>query len=85
MQISSATELDIYKRAYRLAMDVFDVSNADGENAETGTWLDFAKDCGYLKPEEHIKLIEDCHATGAMLGTMMKNPKPFLINHRGKI
>ncbi len=129
MQISSATELDIYKRAYRLAMDVFDVSkswpseerfalidqirrssrsvcanlreawakrryeahfiskltDADGENAETGTWLAFAKDCGYLKPEEHIKLIEDCHATGAMLGAMMKNPKPFLIDYRSKI
>lgn len=129
MQISSATELDIYKRAYKLAMDIFYVSkswpseerfalidqirrssrsvcanlreawakrryeahfiskltDADGENAETGTWLDFAKDCGYLKPEEHIKLIEDCHAAGAMLGAMMKNPKPFLIDYRSKI
>lgn len=72
------------KRRYE-AHFISKLTDADGENAETGTWLDFAKDCGYLKPEEHIKLIEDCHATGAMLAAMMKNPKPFLINYRSKI
>jgi len=50
-----------------------------GENSETDTWLDFAKDCGYLSPEEHKRLAADCRELGAMLGSMLNNPAPFLI------
>jgi four helix bundle protein len=36
------------KRRYE-AYFISKLTDADGENSETGTWLDFAKDCGYLE------------------------------------
>lgn len=33
------------------------MSDADSECSETMVWLDFAKDCGYLNPEDHKNLI----------------------------
>jgi predicted GIY-YIG superfamily endonuclease len=51
----------------------------DGENSETDTWLDFAKDCGYLNGGSHRRLTEKCSSVGKMLGSMLKNPGPFLI------
>lgn len=91
-RILSHKELDVYKLAYRLAMDIFHISkrfpveerysltdqirrssrsvaaniseafrkrryekafvaklsDAEGETAETQTWLDFARDCEYI-------------------------------------
>ena len=35
------------KRRYE-AHFVSKLTDSDGENSETDTWLDFAKDCGYL-------------------------------------
>jgi len=55
------------------------LSDCDGENGETDTWLDYAKDCGYISADVHARLTSDCASVGAMLGSMMKNPKPFLI------
>ncbi len=125
MRIASAKELDVYQRAYRLAMDVFSISrqwpseeryaligqirrstrsvcsnlreawakrryeahfvskltDADGENSETDTWLDFAKDCGYIEFGTHERLSGECQIVGGMLGSMLRNPTPFLINH----
>ena len=54
----------------------------DGENSETDTWLDFAKDCGYIPVEDHGRLTADCKEVGAMLGAMLNNPTPFLIKDR---
>jgi len=55
------------------------LTDADGENSETGTWLDFAKDCGYISDEDHDRLTVECKQVGAMLGKMFNNPTPFLI------
>jgi len=55
------------------------LTDADGENSETGTWLDFAKDCGYISDEDHDRLTVECKQVGAMLGKMLNNPTPFLI------
>jgi four helix bundle protein len=99
-KVGSAKELDVYVEAYRLAMDIFKLSqgfpkeeryaltdqirrssravcanlreawakrryeahfvskltDVDGENSETDTWLDFARDCGYLPAVEFDKL-----------------------------
>lgn len=55
------------------------LTDADGENAETDTWLDFARDCGYLDQAEHARLTADCRQVGAMLGGMLGNPTPFLV------
>ena len=66
------------KRRYE-AHFISKLTDADGENSETDTWLDFAKDCGYLSEEEHQKLTTECREVGAMLGSMLKNPIPFLL------
>ena len=123
MQISSAKDLAVYKEAYQLAMEIFEVSkkwaseekysltdqirrasrsvctnlreawskrryeahfiskltDADGENSETDTWLDFAKACGYLSEEEYGRLMSRCQAVGRMLGSMLKDPTSFIL------
>lgn len=41
----------------------------DGENSETDSALDFAKDCGYIAAEQHQKLVNECSEVGKMLGS----------------
>ena len=55
------------------------LTDVDGENSETETWLDFAKDCGYLSFEDHDRLTAQALEVGAMLGSMIKDPSSFLI------
>src|SRR3954465_14294431 len=43
------------KRRYP-AHFVSKLTDADGENSETDTSLDYAKDCGYISSEEHQNL-----------------------------
>jgi len=122
MMIRSAKELQVYRKAYELAMLIFRTSkrfpaeeryaltgqirrssrsvcmnlreawakrryaahfvskltDCDGENGETDTSLDFAKDCGYISQEEHNDLTIRCTEIGRMLGSMIQNPTPFL-------
>jgi len=66
------------KRRYA-AHFISKLTDVDGENAETDTWMDFAKDCGCLSSEDHERLVADCRQVGAMLGSMLNNPVPFLI------
>src|SRR5271154_1458561 len=126
MQIKSAKELEVYKKGYTLAMQVFQVSKSfppeekyaltsqirrssrsvclnlreawakrryeahfiskltdcDGENSETDSSLDFAKDCGYIRQQQHSELTVLCREIGRMLGSMIKNPGSFLISDR---
>jgi len=124
MRINSAKELEVYKKAYQLAMEIFKLSkdfpseekyaltsqirrssrsvsmnlreawakrryeahfiskltDCDGENSETDTSIDFAKDCGYITLEQHAILSEACAEIGRMLGSMLRNPARFLIS-----
>src|SRR5512142_101477 len=114
--VQSAKELEVYTKAYDLAMRLFNLSkgfpveerfaltsqirrssrsvcanlreawakrryeahflsklsDADGENGETDTWLDFSRDCGYLSINDHSRLTAECKEVGAMLGAMLK-------------
>jgi four helix bundle protein len=123
MAVCSAKELTVYIKAYKLAMDIFNLSkrfpqeeryaiigqirrssrsvcmnlreawakrryegafinkltDCDGENSETDTSLDFAKDCAYITTEEHARLTGLCSEVGRMLGSMLDNPRPFLL------
>jgi four helix bundle protein len=54
------------------------LTDADGEASETGIWLDFAKDFGYINKEEYFNLISRYLKAGRMLGGMMKNPEKFI-------
>lgn len=125
-EIRSAKDLKVYQKAYRLAMEIFEISkswpreerfaltdqirrssrsvctclreawakrlypahfvskltDADGENSETDTWLDFARDCGYLSPADDDRLSKDAQEVGSMLGSMIWNPESFLLHKR---
>ena len=66
------------KRRYE-AHFISKLSDCDGENSETDTWLDYARDCGYLTAEKHTELIGESVEVGKMLGGMLNNPAPFLL------
>jgi len=72
------------KRRYE-AHFVNKLTDADGENGETETWLDFARDCGYLSESNHARLTADCRQVGAMLGGMLHDPMPFLLKPSRRI
>ena len=56
------------------------LSDCDGENSETDSSLDFAKDCRYISSEEHRALTLACSEIGRMLGQMMKKSGSFLLS-----
>ena len=66
------------KRRYE-AHFINKLTDADGENGETATWLDFARDCGYLDPPDYTRLADLRKEVGSMLGTMLLDPAPFLL------
>jgi len=122
MQIDSAKDLNVYKQAYKLAMEMFKLTkkfpseekyaltsqirrssrsiclnlreawakrryeahfvskltDCDGENSETESSLDFAKDCGYISAEQHRSLTSNCKKIGGMLGNMVKRAESFI-------
>ncbi len=65
------------KRRYE-AHFVSKLSDCDGENGETDTWLDYAKDCEYISVDDHEQLTSKVASVGAMLGSMIRNPAPFI-------
>ena len=66
------------KRRYR-AHFLSKLSDCDGENSETDSSLDFARDCSYLTAEEYQELTGLSTEIGKMLGSMILNPDPFLL------
>ena len=66
------------KRRYE-AHFVSKLTDCDGECNETDTSLDFARDCEYITAEDHTALTEMNRSVGRMLGSMLKNPTPFLL------
>jgi four helix bundle protein len=64
------------KRAYP-KLFVLKMVECDGETAETQVWLDMARDCGYLDPQEHERLSSQYQEGGKMLHSMIANPERF--------
>ena len=51
------------------------LTDCDGENSETDSSLDSARDCRYITPEQHDQLTLLCTEIGKMLGNMIKRPQ----------
>ena len=66
------------KRRYE-AHFINKLTDSDGENSEVDTWLDFAFDCGYISRSDHSHLTTECKEVGSMIGSMLNNPKSFLL------
>jgi len=67
------------KRRYAMHF-VSKLTDCDGENAETETSLDFARDCGDINAADHAELVGINREVGSMLGSMIKTPGKFLIS-----
>ena len=69
------------KRRYE-AHFISKLTDCDGENSETDSSLDFARDCGYISPQEHAALVNLSEEVGKMLGSMMTHSASFLVTPR---
>ena len=67
------------KRRYELHF-ASKLTHCDGENNETDTSLDFARDCGYISSEQHEELVRMCAEIGRMLGGIMKKSDSFVLS-----
>ena len=65
------------KRRYE-AHFVSKLTDSDGENSETDSSLDFARDCEYISIDEHRALTSKCAEIGRMLSGMIKKSSSFL-------
>ena len=54
------------------------LTDSDGENRETDSSLDFARDCGYISGEQHEQLAAQCAEVSRMLGGMIRKRESFL-------
>ena len=54
------------KRRYE-AHFINKLTDSDGENSETDSSLDFARDCKYISPDQHRALINKCAEIGECL------------------
>ncbi|MEO6582900.1 MAG: four helix bundle protein [Ferruginibacter sp.] len=72
---SSLTEAH-RKRLYP-AHFVSKISDADMENAETQTWLQFALACKYITQEVYTELLNLSEQVGNLLSHMISNPEKY--------
>lgn len=70
------------KRRYE-ARFISKLTDCDGEANETDTSLDFALDCGYITESDHKEFTDLNSEVCKMLGSMIRNPKPFLLEGKG--
>lgn len=66
------------KRRYP-AHFVSKLTDCDGEANETDSSLDFAFAHGYITADDHRRATGLCCEVGKMLGSMIRNPEPFLL------
>jgi len=66
-----------YRKRQYPAMFSSKLADADAEATETGVWLDFARDCGYLTQEVHRELTTAYDEVGRMPHSVMSDPEKF--------
>jgi len=68
---------EAYRRRRYKDYFISKLCDADTENSETQVWLEFAKDCKYISPEEYYKLLAKNEEVGKLIGYMINNPDKF--------
>jgi four helix bundle protein len=71
------------KRRYPASF-IAKLSDAEGEAAETQTWLQFAVECGYMTQAKSEKLSHEYDAILGMLVRMISNPDSWTLPHPNK-
>lgn len=123
MKILRHQDLEVYKKAFGVAMEIFETSktfpkeetysltdqirrssrsvcvniaeawrkrryegafiaklnDAEGESAETQTWLEFAVRCGYLETNSGRELFKTCDEIISMLVSMINHPETWVL------
>jgi four helix bundle protein len=67
------------KRRY-IAHFITKITDCDGENSETATWIDFALNCKYITQDNYKRLTERNQSIGKMLGNMISKADQFCKN-----
>ncbi|MEM5565236.1 four helix bundle protein [Psychroserpens sp. AS72] len=53
------------------------LTDSDGENSETSTWLDFVLKCNYISEIQHTNLTSQNIEVGKLINYMINNPTKF--------
>lgn len=69
------------KRRYE-AHFISKLTDCDGENSETATSIDFARDCAYISTQTASELLETNRQIGRLLGSMLNNPSRWILKPR---
>lgn len=70
---------EAYRKRHYLAYFQNKISDADAENSETMTWLDFALECGYIEKSQFEDLNLKNEEIGRILNFMIRNPEKFTL------
>jgi len=76
----SANIAEAYRKRIYPKHFISKLTDADGENSETSTWLDFALSCNYLDKQKHSKFSEQSIEVGKLINYMINNPSKFGVN-----
>lgn len=69
---------EAYRKRNYPAYFVSKSSDADMENSETQSWLDFSHACNYVDDDKFKGLLTKSEEVGRMLNHMVENPEKYL-------
>ena len=66
-----------YRKRRYVAHCISKITDADMENSETQTWLEFSLACKYINDETYKGLCNKSEEVGKLLQHMMNNPEKY--------
>jgi four helix bundle protein len=69
---------EAYRRRKYKAHFLSKLTDCESENSETEVWLDFSRDCQYIKAEEHSDLNTKNSEVRKIIWYMINNPDKFI-------
>ncbi|GGH46666.1 S23 ribosomal protein [Mangrovimonas yunxiaonensis] len=68
---------EAYRKRRYIKHFISKLTDADGENSETNTWLDFALHCKYISLEAYSICKNQNEEIGKLINYMIHNPEKF--------
>jgi four helix bundle protein len=75
----SSNIAEAWKRRLYRKMFISRIIDSASEAGETGVWLDFAKDCGYMSKDTHERFLFEYDEVNRMLFGMANKPDRFIL------
>ena len=72
-----ANIVEAYRKRSYVKHFISKLTDSDGENSETSTWLDFALECEYITKETYLDLNHKAIEIGKLINFMINNPDKF--------